>query len=379
MIKRALGGALCLWAVAALGDSYFPERGEWTQRAPEALGFDAQALDDAVRWMRDNAEVEPSDLYGVIYNHFAPREPDFRILGPTRPRAGDSGMIIRRGYVVASWGDLDRADMTFSVAKSYLSTMAALALDDGAIADLDEPVRKRVQHPRFDGPHNSRITWHHLLNQTSDWSGTLWDIPDWADRPEGDDPYAWPDRELHEPGTRYKYNDVRVNLLAWSLLQVLREPLPVILRERIMDPIGASPTWRWTGYSNSWTDIDGQRVQSVSGGGHFGGGMFISTEDHARFGLVFKRRGNWNGTQLFPADWIDTMTQPTPELPSYGYMWWLNTDREGIPAAPEEAYWAAGFGGNYIYIDEPNELVVVLRWTPDLEGAITRILNALTP
>jgi hypothetical protein len=51
-----------------------------------------------------------------------------------------------------------------------------------------------------------------------------------------------------------------------------------------MDPIGASTTWRWHGYENSWIELDGRRVQSVSGGGHFGGGMFISAWDLARFG-----------------------------------------------------------------------------------------------
>jgi len=369
--------ALVLLSPLALAETYYPEKGEWESRPAAALGFDEAALDEAIRWARSQAVTEPSDLYQVIYDHFAPREPDFEILGPTRERAGDSGMIIRNGYIAASWGDLERADMTFSVAKSYLSTMAALALDDGAIQDLNDPVRRYVQDSHFESDHNRQITWHHLLNQTSDWSGTLWGVPDWADRPEGDDPEQWPNRELHTPGSRYKYNDVRVNLLAYSLMQVLRQPLPVVLRERIMDPIGASPTWRWTGYHNSWVELDGQKMQAVSGGGHFGGGMFISTEDHARFGLLFQRRGEWNGEQLFPEDWIDTLYDPVEDRPDYGYMWWLNTDRERIPAAPESAYWAAGFGGNFIYVDEENDLLIVLRWIPELEGVVERVLEAI--
>jgi CubicO group peptidase (beta-lactamase class C family) len=83
-----------------------------------------------------------------------------------------------------------------------------------------------------------------------------------------------------------------VNLLAYSLLEVIRKPLPVVLRERIMDPIGASTTWRWYGYDNSFVNIDGQMIESVSGGGHFGGGIFINTLDQARFGLLFLRKGN---------------------------------------------------------------------------------------
>ncbi|QOC22733.1 serine hydrolase [Wenzhouxiangella sp. AB-CW3] len=376
-MPRWLPLALLLATSAVQSDDYFPERDYWEQRPASELGFDPDGLDEAVAWARSQADTDPSDLYKMIYNHFAPREPDFRILGPTRPRAGDSGMIIRNGYIAASWGDLDRADMVFSVAKSFLSTVAALALDDGAIIDLDEPVGRTVQEDHFAGPHNSAITWHHLLQQTSEWEGTLWDVPDWADRPEGDDPADWPNRELQAPGSRYKYNDVRVNLLAYSLLQVMREPLPVVLRERIMDPIGASPSWRWHGYHNSWVELDGQHMQSVSGGGHFGGGMFISTEDMARFGLLFKRRGGWDDQRVFSADWIDTLAQPVADRPDYGYLWWLNTDRERIPQAPESAYWAAGFGGNFIYVDEENDLVIVLRWIPELEETVARVLDAI--
>lgn len=373
-----------LWILALLlavpvfaNPSYTPPRGEWAQQPPEHLGFDPEALAAAVDWAREQAVTEPADLYQVIYNHFAPREPDFRILGPTRPRAGDSGMIIRRGYVVASWGDTDRADMVFSVAKSFLSTVAALALEDGIIADVHHPVGALVQTPHFAGRHNSQVTWHHLLQHASEWEGTLWEIPDWADRPEGDDPEAWPLRALQRPGTRFKYNDVRINLLAYSLLEVLREPLPVVLRERIMDPIGASRSWRWRGYRNSWVEVDGRQVQSVSGGGHFGGGMFISTADLARFGLLFQRRGAWGGQQLFDEAWIEALREPSEVMPGHGYLWWLNTDRERIPSAPETAYWAAGFGGNFIYVDDVNELVIVLRWIPDLEGVVTRVLAAL--
>ena len=60
-----------------------------------------------------------------------------------------------------------------------------------------------------------------------------------------------------------------------------------------MEPIGASSTWRWYGYENSWVEIDGQKVQSVSGGGHWGGGMFINAYDMARFGYLFLRNGKW--------------------------------------------------------------------------------------
>jgi len=377
MMLRLIPALLLTFAAPAPADDYFPARHHWETVAPTDAGFDAERLNAAVDFARAAAVTEPKDLHQVITDSFAPREPDFRILGPTRPREGDSGIILRGGRIVTEWGDVNRVDMTFSAVKSYLATMWAIAWRDGRIQSLNDRVAGYVRDGTFDGEHNAPITWRHLLNQTSDWSGTLWDTPDWADRPEGDDPEQWPNRELHEPGTYFKYNDVRVNLAAYSLLHVLREPLPVVLRREIMDPIGASDTWRWHGYENSWLVLDGQRMQSVSGGGHFGGGMFISARDHARFGLLMENRGVWAGKRLLPDEWFEMVRQPTPVRPDYGLMWWLNTDRERIPDAPESAYWAAGFGGNYVYVDECNGLVVVLRWVPDLPGVIKRVLGAL--
>ena len=156
----------------------------------------------------------------------------------------------------------------------------------------------------------------------------------------------WKNRKLHAPGTHYKYNDVRVNVLAYSLLQVLRKPLPAVLKEHIMDPIGASSTWRWFGYENSWVNVDGQWMQSVSGGGHSGGGVFISTEDHARFGLLFLAQGKWKEQQLFPKNWVDKVVQPAAANPNYGMMWWLNNPKGSnyIPEISDKMYYAAGFG-----------------------------------
>lgn len=375
---RAISAFLVLMIpTLALAQPYFPESHRWETMAPPNAGFDADALQDAVAYAREAAVTEPSSLYQAITESFAPREPDFRILGPTKPREGDSGIILRGGRIVAEWGDVHRVDMTFSTVKSYLATVAGLALRDGLIDSLDDRAGEYVRDGKFEGEHNAPITWRHLLNQTSDWSGTLWGTPDWADRPEGDDREKWPDRAMHQPGTHFKYNDVRINLLAYSLLQVHREPLPVVLKREIMDPIGASTTWRWHGYENSWVVLDGMRMQSVSGGGHFGGGMFISARDHARFGLLMERRGVWKDRRLLPEAWFDMIREPASSRTDYGLLWWLNSARKAVPAAPESAYWAAGFGGNYIYVDECNDLVVVLRWIPDLSGVIEKVLGAM--
>jgi hypothetical protein len=356
---------------------YYPGKADnWERKKPEDVGMDPALLDKAVEFAKINGWTGPKDLSQAIKRSFG-REPFSSITGPTKERGATNGMIIRNGYIVAEWGDTKRVDMTFSVTKSYLSTTAGLALDCGLIKDMHEPVKIYVTDGKFDSEHNRKITWHHLLNQTSDWSGTLWDRPDWSDRPPRD--VKWDDlreRELKEPGTSYKYNDVRVNLLAYSLLQVWRKPLPMVLREKIMDPIKASSTWRWHGYNNSWVILDGMKMQSVSGGGHWGGGMFICTRDQARFGLLFLRRGKWEGKQLLSEEWIDMLRVPTPANPSYGYMWWLNTEMR-FPNVPESVYFASGFGGNYIVVIDEYDLVVVVRWCGDLDGVIQRVLESI--
>ncbi len=365
----------------AQGSYHFPARGEsWEARSPASFGVDAGKLQEAVTFAEANEYTQPRDIRLAILKGFE-REPYHELAGPTRHRGGPAGMILKNGYVIAEWGDVRRVDMTFSVTKSYLSTVAGLAIEEGLIRSVDDHVADYVWDGTFDGEHNGKISWSHLLDQSSDWSGNLWGMADWADRPPRDGGVDdWRNRTLNEPGTVFEYNDVRVNLLAYALLQVWRKPLPMVLKEKIMDPIGASSTWRWFGYENAWVNIDGMKMQSVTGGGHSGGGLFISTEDHARFGLLFLNNGRWKDRQLIDPAWIRKATTPSPANVNYGYMWWLNKQGprhwEGIP---ENVYYAAGFGGNFIVIIPDHNLVIVTRWLePSRIGEMVgRVLEAL--
>lgn len=343
---------------------YFPEKNKsWEMKSPKAYGIDETHLDSAISFALANEYTGSRDLRQAIYKGFQ-REPYHEIKGPTKKRGGPAGMILKDGYLIASWGDTKRVDMTFSVTKSYLSTVAGLAYDHSLISNMDSKVKDYVWDGKFQGEHNAKITWDHLLTQSSDWSGQLWGGYDWADRPEREGGIDdWKIRDFHEPGSNFEYNDVRVNLLAYSLLQVWRKPLPQVLKEHIMDPIGASTTWRWNGYEDSWVNVDGQMMQSVSGGGHSGGGLFINTEDHARFGLLFLNNGNWKGQQLISKDWIKKATHPSKANSTYGYMWWLNPDgSDRMTNLSSTGYYAAGFGGNYIIIEEDLNIVIVTRW-----------------
>jgi CubicO group peptidase (beta-lactamase class C family) len=343
--------------------NYFPETHEWQTKPSETVGFDKDKLNEAITFAKNNEYSGSRDLRIAILKGFE-REPFHEILGPTKQRGGPTGLIIKNGYIAAQWGNPERVDMTFSVTKSYLSTIAGLAVDKQLINNVSDPVANYVWSGEFNGRHNSKVTWEHLLNQSSDWSGDLFGIKDWADRPprEGDID-DWKNRALNEPGTVMEYNDVRVNLLAYSLLQTWRKPLPMVLKENLMDAIGASTTWRWFGYDHAWVTVDGMQMKSVTGGGHSGGGIFVNTVDQARFGLLFARDGQWDGQQIISSEWITQATQSSPANESYGYMWWLNKGpRKWEQVADESIYYAAGFGGNFVVIDKKHDMVIVTRW-----------------
>lgn len=381
--------------------NYFPGTwGDWEKKNPSELGLNSALIDSAIQFAKDNEINNPRSMEENHYSTFG-REPFGDGVGPFKDRGPQTGIIIKNGYIVAEWGETFRVDMTHSVTKSFLSYTIGLAYDKGLIKDINDKVdpymapilemqwddnRNKSDHygsPKvmepFKGEHNSKITWDHLLRQTSDWEGTLWGKPDWADRPTGDRS-EWATRERKEPGSAYEYNDVRVNLLALAAMNILREPLPKALRENIMDKIGASPTWRWQGYENSWVVIDGQQMQAVSGGGHWGGGMFISARDQARFGLLTLHNGKWKGEQLVSEEWNKMAQTPTPAQTDYGFMnWFLNTDKKRLPSAPESAFFHLGSGTNMIYVDQENDLVIVARWikTSSMDGIVSRVMEAM--
>jgi CubicO group peptidase (beta-lactamase class C family) len=206
----------------------------------------------------------------------------------------------------------------------------------------------------------------------------LWAKPEWADRPDSSNA-NWKNRPRFASGSRYEYNDVRVNALALSATMVFRKPLPQVLKEKIMDPIGASSTWHWTGYRNAWIVLNGQVVQSVSGGGHWGGGMFINAYDMGRYGLLTLHQGNWNGKQLISTEWVKQSLTPTPVKTDYGYMnWFLNTGKKMLPSAPETAFMHRGNGANLIYVDPQHELVIVARWIENnaMDKVVKKVLEA---
>ena len=356
----------------------------------KAEGFDAGRLGEAIAFHRAHETTWPATMFlpdgrYVGTASIGDRPEHAAVIGPVRPRDGPNGLILRGGRLVAEWGDTRRADMTFSISKSYLALLAGLALADGLIPSIDERVGESVPGPWFASPHNAAVTWRHLLQLASEWSGTLWGKPDAADhnRVVGgqDQPNAGrgEPRALAAPGAHFEYNDVRVNLLAACLTRRFGRPLPDVLRERVMDPIGASPDWEWHGYSDAFVDCDGVPVRAVSGGGHWGGGQFIGSRDHALMGQLVLRDGMWDGRRILPAGWVRQMLSPSRLTPHYGMLWWLNGGDGGAlryPGAPADSAFALGAGSSLVWLAPSLDLVAVVRW---IDGAsVDGLLRAIT-
>lgn len=354
---------------------YFPARDAWETRTPEEMGFDAEKLKAAVEWAKQQETDMPRD--------FSAQEKIFgRPMGPLpKARALTNGVILCRGYIIAEWGDTLAVDPTYSAAKSYLSTLLGLTIDRGLIGSIDEPVGSRVKDGGYDSPHNAKITWRHHATQTSEWAGEMFGknhtfegVTEFGEGAHGP-------RELREPGSFYEYNDVRINRFSLSLLRLWKKPLPDVLRDEIMNPIGASDSWKWIPYDNATVDVEGTPMPSVSGGTRWGGGLWISTRDHARFGLLAMNKGEWNGARIISSGWFEEATRQQGQNKQYGYLWWLNTTH-AWSAAPDTAFAAQGAGNNSVWIDPEHSLVVVWRWHKGGDAQaqfFARILGARTP
>ena len=343
----------------------------------DAIAF---AQSHEIPWPRDPA-ADPA-RWGV---HHEDPPPFNRLRGPVHPRGGVSGVVLVRGREAASWGEPDRADQTFSVAKTYLALLAGIAHERGLL-DPGEPVSWRLPGIGFDSEHNSAITWEHLLTQTSEWEGVCLGMPDQVEhnRRVSNDPNPpkgkkGERRQLQAPGSYWEYNDVRINQLSLALLHLFRRPLPEVFLETVLGPVGGGRDFRWEGYDDAWVEIDGRRMQSVPGGTHWGAGVTISARDQARIAQMLLDGGVHEGRQVVARDWVRRLHQPSPVAPFYGWLTWLNGDGRMFPAASRASWFMVGAGGQYVWIDPDNAAVVVARWLDGAhsQGFVSRVAEAL--
>lgn len=311
--------------------------------------------------------VWPSDVRAVIEGESFDPPPWNVVIGTVEDRGAPAGALIRDGVLEESWGDIDRADMAFSVTKSYIGVLAAVALDRGLISDFNDPVSARVEDPAFASVRNRTVTWRQLLDQTSEWEGTLFRIPHTVDRDRQLAPTEDRSRfdratPLHAPGTYWDYNDTRVNALCLALTRLFGRALPDVLAD-VHPAFARRDGWRWRGYdARSTISVAGQPTTVVVGGGHWGGGLVATVPHHLALGATVLGGGVHDGIRVVSDEALASLLTPCALQPVYGGLWWLNTDGRLFPQAPADSVFAMGVGATVLWVCPSEGIVACIRW-----------------
>jgi CubicO group peptidase (beta-lactamase class C family) len=242
---------------------------------------------------------------------------------------------------------------SFSMAKSFASALVGIAIDEGDIKSVDEPITKYLPELLERDRRFKSITIRHLLTMSS---GIKYeeggDLP-WSE--EADDTKTYYGTDLRglalsceiegEPGEYFEYNNYNPLLVGMILERSTGMPVARYMEQKLWKPVGM-------GADGSWSlDSTGDGFEKMESG------VNARARDFARFGMLFAREGNWEGGQLISQGWIDESTRPdTSTDPSrdYQYFWWVNTlDGE------TSHFSARGKYGQYIYIAPEKDLVIV--------------------
>ena len=296
-------------------------------------------------------------------------------------------LVIRHDRIVYEWYASDHGQKkrhyTASLAKALVGGVSLmLALHAGHLA-VDEPACKYI--PAWqEHPEKSRITIRHLATHSSGiedaeqgglphdrlpgWKGAFWKRePDPFSIARDRAPVIFP------PGSDYAYSNPGTAMLAYAVtasLNVAGAPCDAapqsdilsLLRERIMEPIGA-PAEEWSiGYGRGY-ELDGLTLYANWGGGSY------TARAVARVGRLMLRKGDWEGEQLVAPEWAEKVVEyagtPLPERsegnpePGSGLGWWTNFDRVW-EAIPRDAFAGAG-AGNQILVVIPSLDMIIVR------------------
>ena len=213
----------------------------------------------------------------------------------------------------------------------------------------------------FETPHNRTITWDDLLRQVSDWEGTLWGKPDWADRP-APNPATWTTRERARPGAAYEYNDVRVNVLALAAQNVWRRPLPQVLAgnhgpDRRLEDLALVRLRQLVDHARRPAGAVGERRRPL------GRRHVHQRVGHGAVRHCSRCAAASGATSSSSAKVGDDGAHAHAGAADYGFMnWFLNTERSGCRARrrPRSATW--GTGRIWSIVDPEHDLVAVVRW-----------------
>lgn len=322
MRRRFIGLFATCWITTASAQNVWPDPG-WPAAEPAAVGMDAAKL-AAAR--------------------------DYALTG------GGSGMVLRHGRVVITWGDLrERYDLKSST-KAIGVTALGLAIADGKAA-LDDPATK--YHPAFGVPPQEnrnagwieKITLRHLASQTAGF-----------DKPGGYVPL------LFEPGTRWRYSDSGPNWLAECLTLAYRRDMDELMFERVFTPIGIGRgdlVWRKNQYRPH--EIEGIARRE------FGSGISANAEALSRIGYLYLREGRWKDRTILPRQFVEEVRTSDPAVAKlavdnpdeygsaskhYGLLWWNNADGS-LPGVPRDAFWSWGLFDSLIVVMPSLDVVAV--------------------
>ena len=270
-------------------------------------------------------------------------------------RAVTSLLVLHRGQVVHESYHLgtgpDDRRISWSVAKSFLSALMGVVVQEGQIASLDDPVTRYA--PLLSGSAYDGATIRNVLQMTS---GVRFD-EDYLDYDSDinrmgrvlalggtmDGFAAGLDARDTPPGERWQYVSIDTHVLGMIIRGATGRDIPSLMSEKIIVPLGLE--------SDPYYITDGEGVAFVLGG------LNLTTRDYARFGLMIEQNGQLGGQQVVPAGWISASTQPSaptePGRIGYGYQWW-------IPEGAEPGqFMARGIYGQYVYIDQGRDVVIV--------------------
>ena len=238
---------------------------------------------------------------------------------------------------------------SFSVAKSYASALVGIAVSEGAIESVDDPITRYLPELLERDPRFARITIAHLMSMSSGLRYEENGLP-WGDDAEtyyGTDlrDLALTDTEIVEPPGRWHYNNYNPLLLGMILERTTGVPVAEYLERELWRPLGAEFDASWSLDSE---DSGFEKMES---------GINARAIDFARLGTLYLHEGRWAGHRIVPRSWVRTSTSPVPTAPGYdySYWWWLE---------PGGAYMARGNLGQFVFVD-PRHNVVIARFGTD--------------
>jgi CubicO group peptidase (beta-lactamase class C family) len=268
-------------------------------------------------------------------------------------------VVVHRGRVVVerySGGSGPKTlETSFSVAKSFVSTLVGIAIDEGRIGSVDDPVTRYVPELAARDPRFKQVTLRELLTMSSGLRYQESSFPS----PRGDDTTTYYGVDLRKdaleqtkieqaPGREWHYNNYNPLLLGLALERATGMSVSDYMASRLWQPLGADSDASWS--------LDSKR----SGFEKMESGLNATALDYARFGLLFLHGGEWNGRRIVSREWVRAATRihTATDYPNpYGYFWWIDGKR------PDRSY-AFGNYGQYIYVD-PHADVVVVRLGSD--------------